>query len=124
MLSDAAADAKKVDRKAALSAWDTGVTTTGSVARKINRKEVEKGGEGGDEEKEKGVMRFAVLSKRGKNATRELEIPTSSTLAAQTLSAQIQNKQEQEQLKRLVLDYEQREELAEMKGLSSILFLV
>jgi regulator of nonsense transcripts 2 len=43
-------------------------------------------------------------------------IPTSSALAAHTLSAQIQSKQEQEQLKRLVLDYEQREEIAELKG--------
>jgi len=65
MLSDAAADAKKVDRKAALSAWDTGVTTTGGVARR--KKDSER--DGGPEDA--NVMRFAVLSKRAnKNPVR------------------------------------------------------
>lgn len=117
MLSDAAADAKKVDRKAALSAWDTGVTTTGGVARRKRDADREESEPATDTA---GMMRFTVLSKRAnKNPNRELQIPTSSALAAHTLSAQIQSKQEQEQLKRLVLNYEQREELAEMKALES-----
>jgi hypothetical protein len=58
MLSDAAADAKKVDRKAALSAWDTGVTTTGGVARR--KKDTERS-EGQDD---LNMMRFTVLSKK------------------------------------------------------------
>jgi regulator of nonsense transcripts 2 len=63
MLSDAAADAKKVDRKAALSAWDTGVTTTGNVARR--KKDVDRE----DAEVPTNVMRFAVLTKKAnKNA--------------------------------------------------------
>jgi regulator of nonsense transcripts 2 len=58
MLSDAAADAKKVDRKAVLSAWDTGVTTTGGAARKKRDAERE------ETEAPSGVMRFTVLGKR------------------------------------------------------------
>lgn len=116
MLSDAAADAKKVDRKAALSAWDTGVTTTGGVARR--RRDTERDSASNDAD----GMRFTVLSKKAnKNPLRELVIPNSSALAAHTLSAQKQSKQEQEQLKRLVLDYEQREEVAELKALGSTL---
>ncbi|KAG8813394.1 hypothetical protein FRC17_001599 [Serendipita sp. 399] len=118
MLSDAVADAKKVDRKAAMSAWDTGVTMSGSVVARRTKRDADRDdidANGGSSSL--GVMRFAVLSKKtNKNQTRELEIPTSSALAAHTLSAQLQNKQEQEQLKRLVLDYEHREELAEKKG--------
>ena len=65
MLSDAAADAKKVDRKAALSAWDTGVTTTGVVARR--RKDTERD----DGPSDTNGMRFTVLSKKAnKNPVR------------------------------------------------------
>ncbi|KAG9058049.1 hypothetical protein FS842_002010 [Serendipita sp. 407] len=121
MLSDAAADAKKVDRKAAMSAWDTGVTMTGGVVARRGKKDVDRDDiEANSDPNSSGVMRFAVLSKKAnKNLTRELEIPTSSALAANTLSAQMQSKQEQEQLKRLVLDYEHREEQAEMRALES-----
>ncbi len=48
--------------------------------------------------------------------TKKIAIPTSSALATQTLTAQMQDKAEQEQLKRLVLNYEQREEAEELKG--------
>jgi regulator of nonsense transcripts 2 len=58
MLSDAAADAKKVDRKAALSAWDTGVTTTGGVARR------KKDSERNETPEYVDGMRFSVLSKK------------------------------------------------------------
>jgi regulator of nonsense transcripts 2 len=44
-------------------------------------------------------------------------VPAESALAVQTRSAQLQDKVEQQQLKRLVLDYEQREEAEELKGL-------
>ena len=47
---------------------------------------------------------------------RQLAIPAESTLAVQTRTAQMQDKVEQQHLKRLVLDYEQREEAEEMKG--------
>ena len=42
-----------------------------------------------------------------------------SMLAMHTRSAQLQDKVEQQHLKQLVLDYEQREEVEEMKGPSA-----
>jgi len=63
-------------------------------------------------------MNFTVLSRRGnKQQARELPVPSTSNLAVLTRSAQLQDKVEQQQLKRLVLDYEQREEVEEMKAL-------
>lgn len=50
--------------------------------------------------------------------TREIAVPAESPLAVHTRSAQLQDKVEQQHLKRLVLDYEQREEAEELKGLS------
>lgn len=44
-------------------------------------------------------------------------MPSESALATHTRSAQLQDKVEQQQLKKLVLDYEQREEAEEMKGM-------
>jgi len=43
-------------------------------------------------------------------------VPAASALAVHTRSAQLQDKVEQQHLKRLVLDYEQREEAEELKG--------
>lgn len=48
---------------------------------------------------------------------RKIAIPTDTALAAQTRNAQLQDKEEQQQLKQLVLDYEQREEVEELKGM-------
>lgn len=47
---------------------------------------------------------------------RELAIPETTDLAIQTRSAQLQDKVEQQQLKKLVLDYEKREGVEEQKG--------
>ena len=47
---------------------------------------------------------------------KQLAIPAESALAVQTRSAQLQDKVEQQHLKRLVLDYEQREEAEELRG--------
>jgi regulator of nonsense transcripts 2 len=47
--------------------------------------------------------------------TRQLAVPSESALAIHTRSAQLQDRVEQEHLKRLVLDYEQREEAEEMR---------
>ena len=52
--------------------------------------------------------------------TRQLAVPAASALAVHTRSAQLQDKVEQQHLKRLVLNYEQREEAEELKGLLSI----
>jgi hypothetical protein len=63
------------------------------------------------------MMNFTMLTKRGnKQQVRQLAIPSESALAVQTRSAQEQDKVEQQHLKRLVLDYEQREEAEEIKG--------
>ena len=50
---------------------------------------------------------------------KQLAIPAESALAIQTRTAQMQDKVEQQHLKRLVLDYEQREEAEELRGRSS-----
>ncbi|KAI0039246.1 hypothetical protein FA95DRAFT_1474226, partial [Auriscalpium vulgare] len=47
---------------------------------------------------------------------RQLATPAESALAVQTRWAQMQDKVEQQCLKRLVLDYEQREEAEELRG--------
>ena len=52
--------------------------------------------------------------------TRQLAVPAASALAVHTRSAQLQDKVEQQHLKRLVLNYEQREEAEELKGLLSL----
>ena len=48
--------------------------------------------------------------------TWQIAIPAESALAIQTRTAQMQDKVEQQHLKRLVLNYEQREEAEELKG--------
>ncbi|EEB87073.1 hypothetical protein MPER_15739, partial [Moniliophthora perniciosa FA553] len=64
-----------------------------------------------------GVMNFTIVTKRGnKHQTRQLAVPAESALAVHTRSAQLKDKVEQQHLKRLVLDYEQREEAEELKG--------
>lgn len=56
--------------------------------------------------------------------TRQLAVPSASALAVHTRSAQMQDKVEQQHLKRLVLDYEQREEAEELKGTHSTHWLL
>lgn len=48
--------------------------------------------------------------------SRQIAVPAASALAVHTRSAQLQDKVEQQHLKRLVLNYEQREEAEELKG--------
>lgn len=55
---------------------------------------------------------------------KQLAIPAESALAIHTRSAQLQDKVEQQQLKRLVLDYEMREEAEELKGMVSMVFTI
>jgi len=74
-------------------------------------------GDGFPESGNPSMMSFTMLTKRGnKQQVRQLAIPSESALAVQTRSAQEQDKVEQQHLKRLVLDYEQREEAEEIKG--------
>lgn len=106
--------------------------------RKKRNEEIEEDGEGGaDGAKDPGVMNFTLFTKRGNKQqastipflravgmssdywhrqTRQIAIPAESALAVQTRTAQMQDKVEQQHLKRLVLNYEQREEAEELKG--------
>jgi len=65
-------------------------------------------------------MNFTLITKRGKQQqTRRIAVPAESALAVQTRTAQLQDRVEQQQLKRLVLNYEQREEAEELKALEA-----
>ncbi|KAI0093344.1 ARM repeat-containing protein [Irpex rosettiformis] len=119
MVTDTA-DARKVDKKTALALWDQ--TVPPPVVRKKRGEDAEDtvdpaGGSQGDQA---GVMKFTLFTKRGnKPQMKQLAIPAESTLAIQTRTAQMQDKVEQQHLKRLVLDYEQREEAEELRALEA-----
>ena len=111
LMSEAAADAKRVDRKAAQSVWDSMALPGSGVGKRRKDDQSEK-----KNEEDKNIMKFTVYSKKGyKNSNRELAVPISSALAAHTRSAQLQNEQEQELLKKLVLNYGEREEENEIR---------
>ena len=60
------------------------------------------------------VMSFTLLTKKGsKQQTLKMEIPVDSAIAIHTLEKRAQDKAEQQELKRRVLDYESREEQSE-----------
>jgi regulator of nonsense transcripts 2 len=111
LMSESAADAKRVDRKAALSVWDSTALPGSGVGKRRKDDQAEQ-----KNEEDKNIMKFTVLSKKGfKNPNRELAVPISSALAAHTRSAQLQDQQEQQLLKRLVLNYGEREEENEIR---------
>lgn len=61
-------------------------------------------------------MHFTLLMKKGSKAqTRGVSVPRGSALAMHTLSQQAKDKDEQKELKRLVLDYERREDAQSRK---------
>ena len=102
MVSDTSMDARKVDRRTAQALWENAVLP--SVARQ--RADATASDE--------GTMSFTVLTRRGNpKSARTLAIPAESALAIQTREARTREQVEHQQLKRLVLDYEQREEQEE-----------
>ncbi|KAJ3556426.1 hypothetical protein NM688_g2036 [Phlebia brevispora] len=113
------ADNRKVDKKTALSLWES--TVPPPVLRKKRGEDGESVDDAsGEPREEPGVMKFTLFTKRGnKPQMRQLAIPAESTLAVQTRTAQLQDKVEQQHLKRLVLDYEQREEAEELRALEA-----
>ncbi|KAG7098666.1 hypothetical protein E1B28_000581 [Marasmius oreades] len=114
LVTDTSNEARKVDKKTALVLWDSAILPP--TARK---KRVEEQDDSRSSNK-KDVMTFTVVTKKGnKQQTRQLAVPSESALAIHTRSAQLQDKVEQQQLKRLVLDYEQREEAEELKALEA-----
>ncbi|KAE9411364.1 ARM repeat-containing protein [Gymnopus androsaceus JB14] len=113
MVTDTSTESRKVDKKTAMALWDSSV-----LPPSVRKKRPEEGDE--DEGIDENVMQFTIVTKRGtKHQTRKLAVPSESALAVHTRSAQLQDKVEQQQLKRLVLDYEQREEAEEMKALEA-----
>ncbi|KIP08451.1 hypothetical protein PHLGIDRAFT_23490 [Phlebiopsis gigantea 11061_1 CR5-6] len=112
------AESRKVDKKTALALWDQ--TVPPPVLRKKRGEDAEEGQLNAGPAEGPEVMKFTLFTKRGnKPQMRELAIPAESTLAVQTRTAQMQDKVEQQQLKRLVLDYEQREEAEELRALEA-----
>ncbi|GAA6063250.1 hypothetical protein JCM10212_003613 [Sporobolomyces blumeae] len=76
----------------------------------------------GDAPSQRRGMQFTLLTKKGnKQQALSMEIPLDSQIAQSTTLQREQNKAEQEQLKRLVLDYEQREEAADKAALKESL---
>ncbi|KAI0743348.1 ARM repeat-containing protein [Daedaleopsis nitida] len=119
LVTDTSGDARKVDKKTALALWET--TLPPPVLRKKRNEDLDDDGEAaGDNAKDPGIMNFTLFTKRGnKQQTRQIAIPAESALAVQTRTAQMQDKVEQQHLKRLVLNYEQREEVEELKALEA-----
>lgn len=117
MMSGTGEVRKASDRKPAL--LDVGVPFVKRTARggtgRLLHEEAEEGLEG-EEQVPKG-MRFTLLTKKGsKQQTLSMEIPLESAIAVHTLEKRALDKAEQQELKKLVLDYETREEASEKQG--------
>ena len=134
MVTDTSAESRKVDKKTALALWESAI-----LPPTIRKKRVDEKDDDSETQPVNGhsTMNFTVITKRGNKQhvsifmpfsvqglnllpqTRQLAVPSASALAVHTRSAQMQDKVEQQHLKRLVLDYEQREEAEELKGTHS-----
>ncbi|EGG03325.1 uncharacterized protein MELLADRAFT_90304 [Melampsora larici-populina 98AG31] len=74
----------------------------------------------GDRENEGDKMTFALLTKKGnKQQLKPMQIPSTAPIAIHTRNQQLHDQVEHQHLKRLVLDYEQREEAAERKNMQA-----
>ncbi|KAF7984246.1 hypothetical protein HWV62_16072 [Athelia sp. TMB] len=119
MVTDSSNESRKVDKKTAMALWDSAVLPPGARKRRGADGEAE-GDTVSNDADAKSVMSFTLLTKRGnKQQARQLAVPAESALAVHTRSAQLQDKVEQQHLKQLVLDYEQREEAEELKALEA-----
>ncbi|KAL4242698.1 Nonsense-mediated mRNA decay protein Nmd2/UPF2 [Abortiporus biennis] len=119
MVTESSTESRKVDKKTALALWETTVPPPGMRKKRTEENDEEEQGVDGASS-QSGVMNFTVFTKKGnKQQTRQLAIPAESALAVQTRTAQLQDKVEQQHLKRLVLNYEQREEIEELKALET-----
>ncbi|KIJ40979.1 hypothetical protein M422DRAFT_209705 [Sphaerobolus stellatus SS14] len=111
MVSDSSGESRKVDKRTALALWDTSTALPAGLGKK-------RLDDTGELQSEEGIMKFTLISKKGnKTQTKQLPIPATSALAVHTRTAQLQDKAEQQHLKQFVLDYEQREEIEEIKAL-------
>ncbi|KII92060.1 hypothetical protein PLICRDRAFT_50491 [Plicaturopsis crispa FD-325 SS-3] len=120
MVTDSSAESRKVDKKTALALWDSAVVPPGVRRKRNEDTDDDADGSDADGPNAENVMKFTFLTKRGnKPQARQLAVPAASALAVHTQSAQLQEKVEQQHLKRLVLDYEQREEAEELRALEA-----
>ncbi|KAG1716634.1 hypothetical protein ID866_512 [Astraeus odoratus] len=116
IITESSTESRKIDKKSAW--WDTAVLAPSARKKRVEENDHDTDGDG--DNPDESVMNFTVITRRGnKQQRRNLPVPAESALAVHTRSAQIQDKVEQQQLKRLVLNYEQREEAEELKALEA-----
>ncbi|KAM0791783.1 hypothetical protein ACM66B_004046 [Microbotryomycetes sp. NB124-2] len=113
-------ETRKLERKGP-SLADVGVPFVKRPKYKDEEEDV--GGAPGQSAREplKG-LKFMVLTKKGqKQQTLSVDIPLESSIAVRTLEKRAQDKAEQQQMKKLVLDYEERAEESEKQALKDSL---
>ncbi|KAL7308473.1 mRNA decay protein [Mucor circinelloides] len=104
MMSDSI-DSRKFEKKAAMLDVPIPMNLRGSQDRRTIAQ--------GTNKPETGKMAFTLLTKKGnRQQTKIMEVPSDSVLAVSTRSKQEAEREEQQQLKQLVLNYEEREEAA------------
>ncbi|KAF7727252.1 hypothetical protein EC973_007865 [Apophysomyces ossiformis] len=98
-------ESRKYEKKAAVLDVPIPMNLRGTQDRRTAAQEKDK--------VDTGKMAFTLLTKRGnRQQTKIMEVPADSILAVSTRSKQEAEREEQQQLKKLVLDYEEREEAA------------
>lgn len=104
MMSDSV-ESRKFEKKAAMLDVPIPMNLRGSQDRRTMAQDNNK--------PETGKMAFTLLTKKGnRQQTRIMEVPSDSVLAVSTRTKQEAEREEQQQLKQLVLNYEEREEAA------------
>ncbi|KAI8891377.1 ARM repeat-containing protein [Backusella circina FSU 941] len=104
MMSDSA-DARKFEKKTTVLDVPIPMNLRGAQERRALAQSIET--------QDPGKMAFTLLTKKGnRQQTKIMEVPADSILAVSTRSKQEAEREEQQQLKRLVLNYEQREAAA------------
>ncbi|QRV94265.1 eukaryotic translation initiation factor 4G [Ceratobasidium sp. AG-Ba] len=105
MFVEAPGENRRVDRKAI---WE-GPSLPSGVRKKRDDEE--------EAERSPGVVKFTLATRKGnKVQSRHIPVPAETELVKQIRQSQLQDKAEQQQLKRIVLDYEQREDAEEQKA--------
>ncbi|KAG9123986.1 hypothetical protein FRC07_013290 [Ceratobasidium sp. 392] len=105
MFIEAPGENRRVDRKAI---WEGPSLPTG-VRKKRD--------EDDEAERNPGIVKFTVATRKGnKLQSRHIPVPVETELVKQIRQSQLQDKAEQQQLKKIVLDYEQREDAEEQKA--------
>ncbi|KAI8373653.1 armadillo-type protein [Choanephora cucurbitarum] len=104
MMSDSI-DSRKFEKKTAMLDVPIPMNLRGSQDRRTIAQEMNRA--------ETGKMAFTLLTKKGnRQQTKIMQVPSDSVLAVSTRSKQEAEREEQQQLKKLVLNYEEREEAA------------